>query len=325
LAEEDRVSTTGTVTRDATTANEEPVYFEADGRQLFGIVTSPTVEPLGIGVVLLTGGGVALSMNRNRLSVRMARRLAALGYHVIRFDYRGIGESEGMTEVFDLTRPFSDDLLGAVGELRARGIGRFVLVGACYGARTALACAGRIEGLEGLVLVAAPVRDFEMGQGQSTRLARDLSPIGYARYYLRRARERGLRQVVGDARLRRAALGVVKVKARAARDAQRGQGPAGTDADAWASDRYIDGCAEALRRGARLLILHGDHDGIWTEFERAMEGRLGAALGSEPQAVEVRVVPGPLHGYTRVPVQGWTLDTLVDWLSTAPLPAPARS
>jgi pimeloyl-ACP methyl ester carboxylesterase len=314
------MSTTEALGPDATTKSEEPVFFEADGRQLFGVVTSPTAEPLGIGVVLLTGGGVALSVNRNRLSVRMARRLAALGYHVIRFDYRGIGESEGSTEVFDLMRPFGSDLLGAVDELRARGIGRFVLVGACYGARTALACAGRIDGLEGLVLVAAPVRDFEIGHGESTRLARDLSPIGYAKFYLGQARERGLRRVVGDARLRRAAFGVVKDKAHAVKDAWFRDGRVAREADVWASDRYIAGCVAALRRGARLLILHGLDDGIWTEFERAREGELGAVLDSEPQAVEVRVVPGPLHSYTRVPAQDWTLDTLVEWLRN-PRPA----
>ena len=169
---------------DATTKSEEPVFFEADGVATFGIVTSPTVEPLGIGVVLLTGGGVALSVNRNRLSVRMARRLAALGYHVIRFDYRGVRQSEGSTRSSTYA-PSARTSSAPSTSYERGGIGRFVLVWAApTGARTALACADRIDNLEGLVLVAAPVRDFEIGHGESTRLARDLSPVGYAKFYL---------------------------------------------------------------------------------------------------------------------------------------------
>ena len=75
---------------ETTSRTELPVRFPVADERAFGILTEPLGTARGIGVVLLNA-----TSDRNRLQTRLARRLAAIGFHVLRFDYRGFGESSG--------------------------------------------------------------------------------------------------------------------------------------------------------------------------------------------------------------------------------------
>jgi len=135
---------------------EEAVHFGSGGERLFGILSHPAAEPRGVAVVFLQGAGYVPSFNHNRLWVTLSRRLGTEGFHAFRFDYRGVGESTGTAARVRLDRPVPDDLLAAVGCVRRVGVERFVLVGSCFGALTALA-ASATPGVVSEVLLAPPV------------------------------------------------------------------------------------------------------------------------------------------------------------------------
>jgi len=136
---------------------EVPAFFAADGEHLFGVLTSPTGDPTGLCVTMLAGAWYGPATHRNRLFVRLARRLATeWGCHSLRVDFHGAGESTGVSHL-GLDDPFPGDLTGAVHWLQSQGIHRHVVVGACLGSRTALMAAPEIDGLEGLVLLAPPL------------------------------------------------------------------------------------------------------------------------------------------------------------------------
>lgn len=145
---------------------DAPFFFPAGEEMLFGVLTRPTGEANGTTVTMLTGGGYLTSTHRNRMYVRLSRRLAALGYHTLRFDYHGTGESTGSARQFHIDEPFVEDLAGAIGWLEGQGLSRHVLVGSCFGSRTALACSPQIPGLERLVLLSPPARDVRYVEGQ---------------------------------------------------------------------------------------------------------------------------------------------------------------
>ncbi len=49
---------------------ERPVFFPADGNNLFGVLTEPEGPGNGVGVLLIQGGDtVNVSLHRNRLAV----------------------------------------------------------------------------------------------------------------------------------------------------------------------------------------------------------------------------------------------------------------
>jgi pimeloyl-ACP methyl ester carboxylesterase len=296
------------------TRDETPMYFEAAGRRLFGVLTQPTTAPRGIAVVLASGGSTG-STNRNRVFVRLCRTASRLGFHAFRFDYHGMGESEGTVSTLRLDRPFTDDLMGAIAAVRRQGVERVALIGDCFGARTALSCAPDLDRLEGVALIAAPVGDYEMGGESAARLAAEMSLAGYARTALHPRIVLGLFQ----ADHRRAYARIAREKVRRLR---RPQGNGQEKRLMGASDRFMTPLAELVRRDIPTLLVYGADDGLWHDFERAREGTLGELL-QRPGGVEIATLPGKVHAFTNIPNQDAVLDRLTRWLSD--LPARVRS
>ena len=138
--------------------NERPIYLTTTGgHTLLGFYHQP-ISPAGPAVALAAGGWLGTSSDRNRALVRMARALADDGTPVVRFDYHGVGDSDGVAGKFDLRRPFVSDLSAAVEWLSANGHPSIVPIGICFGARTAMSVAASCpESIAGLVLISCPL------------------------------------------------------------------------------------------------------------------------------------------------------------------------
>lgn len=75
-------------------STEVPVVFDCQGSRLVGVVHVPA-QPRARGLLCVVAGGPQYRGGLARVQVRLARRLAAEGVPVMRFDYRGLGDSEG--------------------------------------------------------------------------------------------------------------------------------------------------------------------------------------------------------------------------------------
>lgn len=281
----------------ATTGNEVPVFIPSGEDELFGILTSPVVEANGITVVLLTGGGRMSSTHRNRMFVHAARRASSLGYHVLRFDYRGVGESSGDVPLAELDRPAIVDLMSALEWLKTQGLERVVVVGTCYGGRMALHAAPSIPNLEGLVLSSTPVEDYigasssllwhaRKGMSKGGLLLRSRWPK-YARIALKRLRRILLRPI------RRVAT---------------------PDDDGMTSPLFMKPLRDAISRDIPVLLLHGDTDIQYAAFERALTGRLGRVIADSRGLVTVAIMPGELHGSITLGSQEFLLQHIEAFL-----------
>jgi pimeloyl-ACP methyl ester carboxylesterase len=124
---------------------------------------SSPANPDGTGVLLLSGGVYVLNTNKNRLHVRLSRQLTALGAHVLRIDYRGVGESTGIIGEYALDDPSEKDVLAALDCLTEAGAKRIAIVGSCYGARAAMHVADH-PAVWATVLLAPPVGDAGRGE-----------------------------------------------------------------------------------------------------------------------------------------------------------------
>ncbi len=160
-----------------------PVSFvNASGELLFGILDEPARARTDIGIVLLSPG-VKSRVAPHRLYVKLARRLASRGFKVLRFDFAGLGDSEGMVperQLADLYRAiqlgrYTNDTLASIEWMRAQGgTERVILGGLCGGAIAGLVAASGSDHVAGLFGLGIPVvldgtavdKVAEMSQGQ---------------------------------------------------------------------------------------------------------------------------------------------------------------
>lgn len=112
---------------------------------LLGVLSRPdcTSQPGVVGVVVVVGGP-QYRVGSHRQFVLLARCLAQAGYPVLRFDYRGMGDSEGTVQNFDA---IDDDISAAIGALQAAcpHVKQLVLWGLCDGATASVLYCGATQ------------------------------------------------------------------------------------------------------------------------------------------------------------------------------------
>jgi hypothetical protein len=132
---------------------ERPVAF-GPTKSLSGILTEPPQGSAGRPAVLLLNAGFLHRVGPNRLYVTLARRLAAAGLPVLRFDYSGLGESEPRRDALSLEESMLAEGVEAMNFLASSGIAeRFVSMGLCAGAEQSQRLAHADARVVGAVLI----------------------------------------------------------------------------------------------------------------------------------------------------------------------------
>lgn len=115
--------------------HEQAIIFDCENCRLTGIVAIPETKP-ETGVIIIVGGPQYRAGSHRQFTL-LARQLAGQGIASIRFDYRGMGDSEGEMRNFENInadiRAATDALLRQAPEIR-----RIVLWGLCDAASAAL-------------------------------------------------------------------------------------------------------------------------------------------------------------------------------------------
>lgn len=131
----------------------ESVVTFGPNRRYLGIF-SPAAEAVTDVAVVITNSGIIHRVGANRLHVRLARKLASLGWHVFRYDLPGIGDSESCASAGDLHHDRVKATQAAFDVLEKQsGIRRFVMVGLCSGADHSLLVACTDTRVVGAVLI----------------------------------------------------------------------------------------------------------------------------------------------------------------------------
>jgi uncharacterized protein len=229
---------------------DHALAFGCAGERLHGVLSVPEApSPTGVLVIV---GGPQTRVGSHRQFVLLARRLAAAGHAVLRFDVRGMGDSGGPLPQFERSAPD----IGAAIELlmqRVPALRRVVLWGLCDGASAALLYLHerRDTRVAGLCLVNPWVRSAQ-SQAQ-TQLKH---------YYRDRLKQRAFWLKLLSGRVAWAAARGLFANLRAAR-----AGSAAAAGPATYQQRMAAACAAF--EGA-LLVLLSERDYTAREFETAL-------------------------------------------------------
>ncbi len=136
------------------------------GVQLAGILHEPAPSTARNVCVLLLSPGIKGRVGPHRLYLKIAARLVPMGFHVLRFDFHGLGDSEGVLSERLLADVYSGiqggryvkDTMAAMDWLQnARGISRFVASGLCGGSITGLLTAEEDHRIRSVLALGIPV------------------------------------------------------------------------------------------------------------------------------------------------------------------------
>jgi exosortase A-associated hydrolase 2 len=131
---------------------ETPLFFDASGSRCFGVHHEPAGLSRRATGVVLCHAFAEEKLWAHRVFVSMARTLAERGYHVLRFDYRGNGDSEGAFCESSVDTALND-INTAIGLLRERaGVPAVTLLGLRLGATFAAQVAESRSDVDALVL-----------------------------------------------------------------------------------------------------------------------------------------------------------------------------
>ena len=155
-------------------AEQRALQFTCQGSSLVGIIDVPE-RPHARGVLVI-GGGPQYRVGSHRHYTLMARLMAPRGIPVMRFDHRGMGDSEGEPRNFD---GLDEDIRAAIKEffMQMPDLKEIVLWGLGDGATAASLYAHTDERVRGLVLL-NPWAGGGAGAAQASLLPHLLARFG---------------------------------------------------------------------------------------------------------------------------------------------------
>jgi alpha/beta superfamily hydrolase len=144
--------------------------------------------------ILLLSPGIKGRVGPHRLYLKIAERFVAMGFHVLRFDFYGLGDSEGEVDerlLSDMYNTIQDgryvgDTLAAMDWMQQNcGVRRFVGSGLCGGSISAMLTAAQDLRIESMLALSIPTA-FDGGEANWARFATSRQLVGIRRGYFRR-------------------------------------------------------------------------------------------------------------------------------------------
>jgi pimeloyl-ACP methyl ester carboxylesterase len=307
-----------------------PVVFEnRAGCRLMGILHRPAEVTRDVAVLLLSPG-IKSRVAPHRMYNKLADALAEIGLPVLRFDFYGLGDSEGelseelLADVYGSIQSgrYSDDTRAGIDWItRELGVRRVIVGGLCGGAITGLLAAEGDDRVAGLLALGLPVIldgsavdatvHMTTGQLSSLRekyLAKLTSPSAWLR----------LLTLQTDFRLlARSIRASSKRKPSAPAQPTTAQAPAsGADGASNLNPRFPGAFARLLERSRPMLLVFSGADRLYWEFREKYADPNHALLERHAALIDLHVVEQANHVFTFPEWQREMLDLTRAWIDT---------
>jgi pimeloyl-ACP methyl ester carboxylesterase len=278
-------------------------WFEAGDEAILSVLTRPVGTANGVGVIFLNGGHGGSSSGKNRIYTRMAADLAQRGYHSLRIEWHGIGDSTGAVDEYIMDEPFLDEAFGAAQVLRDEGCDRIAIYGECFGARTAVVAAADMPDLVALYLVTLVLRDGAVSEQNPQRLV-DNMPTSE---FLKRI---GKLRHLGDAKRRKLYADIIRNKVRQVVRGARNRS-AGSKLAPWVGTQVVTGLEGLGTRGVPVHLVYGDS--YWDPHRYDFEEVQDDLEPMRHDCIDSEVVDEMIAGYRTLSIQDRLVPMPGEW------------
>jgi len=292
------------------------VSFPCEGFQLRGSLHRSAGSADGDTAIVILNQGPLDRSGAHRMSVRYARRWAAHGVPVLRFDARGVGDSEGDWAIPEDGAPikmlyknieegaWTLDTRAAIDHLCATTSARnIVLVGCCGGAVSALHAAAEHPAVVGVVMVGMPVRPWAViGIDSIVASQVEYEAKGYVKKLGRWNAWRRFFTGESDYRL------LWGIGARYVRERVFG---ASNDQRTSLNASMLRSFRSVQASGKRMLFVFPENDYLWVEFRD-----LFLPMFNDRPPFDLHIIPGANHTFTEVVWQEQLFSKLDNWLQS---------
>lgn len=274
---------------------ESAIEFDCRGDRLLGILTRPE-RLTGVGVVIVVGGP-QYRIGSHRQFVLLARALASAGHLCLRFDHRGVGDSEGLPRSFE---QLDEDIGAAIDSLfmAEKSLREVVLWGLCDAASAILlyCLARRDPRLSGVLLLNPWVRSEQT-----------LAQARVRHYYLQRILDVNFwRKLLVGGINPRTAIRDWWQQWQCARSGGEVKSPVQFQEKMLASLRAFDG---------RVLILLSDQDTTAQEFAIFFASRLGDGYLEKNERRQLAWIADADHTFSSAKGRSSVEEKTLRWLA----------
>jgi len=277
---------------------EQAVVF-GNERSLVGIMSDPPEEKLisTSPAIIILNSGIVHRVGPNRIYVKMARDLSAMGFLVLRFDFSSIGDSLPRRDNLPFVKSAIREVREAMDYLsQSRGARQFLLIGSCSGARVSFQTACQ----ESRVIGAFLINHNRAPEDANERAGAESASEATARYYRQVALfnpQSWKRIFTGRADYRRIASVLRATMKR----------PFTEETATLETMRFMANIRALAERHVRVLF-------VWSEGDSGVENFKDMGDLVKAGAVKFRTIPKTDHTFSSLDDQRRLCDAMGEWV-----------
>lgn len=293
------------------------------GLTLRGILHRPEPSAERKICVLLLSPGIKGRVGPHRLYLKLAAHLVPLGYHVLRFDFHGLGDSDGELPEHELADVYNrihggryvEDTIDAMNWLEATyGIRRFVGSGLCGGSISALLTAAVDPRIECLLGIGLPTILEGGPENWARYVTREQAALLRGGYLRKLGNPKSVIRFLSGKSSYRAILRIFRdwLPVRVASPAGRAAATA-SSVDS-TNPRFASAFLSMLDSGRPMLLVYSEADRLRTQFAENFEAHYAERLRHLRDPYEVVVIPRANHVLSDTASVAELAATGVRWL-----------
>lgn len=302
-------------------------FRNRSGCVLFGIMHLPEQTSRKNTAIVLLSPGVKNRIAPHRLYVKLTEFLISLGYPVFRFDFYGLGDSEGVISERLLPNIYTsiqqglyiNDTIDSMDWLQDRyGIKNFIVGGLCGGAITGLLAAQSDERVTALLAIGIPVILDNAGEKKTQTLTSSELDHYRGKYFLKLTDVNSLIRLLtlkSDFRaIFKALINPLKMRLRKITSVTQG---AMENDPVMINFNYMfpDAFETMLRNGHDIGLFFGENDRLYWEFKEKYCTYFQSILDKYSAMYSLYLTPGARHIFEQKEQQVDLFRNIEKWLT----------